>query len=85
MVTGHFHMELTDCAGKGNISELFVHIVDTSSGLISENDSIGFDMVGSAFENLIDGENLSLSRLGLELSSEMVPKFGFGNNLVGGK
>lgn len=47
-------MELADSSVKGDISVLFIHVVDSSSGLISKDDSEGFNVIGSLFENLVD-------------------------------
>ena len=82
MITTHFHMELADGPVKRNVSVLFVHIMDASSGLVSEDNTESLDMVWSAFEDLVDGKDLSLSALSLELPSEVVPKFGFSNYII---
>lgn len=42
-------------------------------------------MVGSALEYFVDGEDLSLSTFGFELSPEVVPELGFGEDLVSGE
>ena len=82
MVAAHFHVELADCAVEGDISVLFVHVVDAGSGLVSEHNSESLNMVGPAFEDLVDGEDLTLGTLSLQLSSEVVPELGFGNHIV---
>ncbi len=82
MVTSHLSVELTDCSVKGNVSVLFVHVVVSSSGLISKDDAEGLDVIGSFFEDFVDSQDLSLSSFGLELATEMVPEFGFGDDFV---
>jgi hypothetical protein len=38
-----FHTDLGDGTIEGNISNLSIHIVDGSSGLVSKNNSVGLD------------------------------------------
>ena len=54
MVTGHFLVQLTDGSVQRDISVLLVHVVDSSSGLIFQNDSESFDVIWSSFENFVD-------------------------------
>jgi hypothetical protein len=82
VVTGHFLVQLTDSSVQGNISVLLIHVVDSSSGLIFQDDSESLDVVGSSFEDFVDWENLTLCAFGLEESSQMVPEFGFGDDVV---
>jgi hypothetical protein len=56
--------------------------VVSGSGLISQDNAEGLNMVGSSLEDLIDLQDLTLSALGLELVAQMVPEFGFGNHFV---
>lgn len=85
VVSGHFCVELADCTVQGHISVFLVHVVVSSSGLIPENDTEGLHVVGLALENLVDGKDLSLGALGLELSSQVVPEFGLCNDVVAGE
>lgn len=85
MVACHFSMKLTDSSIESNITVLLVHVANSGSGLIPEDNTESFDMVGSALKDLIDGEDLSLGALGLELTPEMVPEFRFGYDFVWGK
>ena len=66
MVTGHFLVQLADGSVEVSISVLLVHVVDTSSGLIFQDDSEGFNMVRSFFKDFVYGEYLTLSALGLQ-------------------
>ena len=75
-------MKLTDSTIQGNISVLLVHVVVSGSGLVSEDNAEGFHVIGSTLEDLVDSENLSLSALGLELSSQVVPKLGLSDNFI---
>ena len=85
MVACHFSVELTDGSVERNITVLLVHVGDSGSGLVPEDNAEGLDMVGSALEDLIDGEDLSLGALGLELSPKVVPEFRFGDDFVFGE
>ena len=85
VVSGHFGVELADCTVQGHISVFLVHVVVSSSGLIPEDDTEGLDVVGLALKNLVDGEDLSLGALGLELSSQVVPEFGLCDDVVAGE
>lgn len=82
VVTSHLSVELTNGTVKGNISVLLVHVVVSSSGLISQNNSESFYMVGSSLENFVHWQNLTLCALGLELVAQMVPEFRFSDNFV---
>ena len=85
MITSHIHVKLTDSSVEGDISVFLVHVMDSSSGLISEDDAESFDVVGSFFVDFVDGEDLTLSSLGLELPSKVIPEFRFSNDFVGGE
>jgi hypothetical protein len=56
--------------------------VVSSSGLISQNNSEGFYMVGSSLENFVHWQNLTLCALGLQLVAQMIPEFRFSDNFV---
>lgn len=85
MVSTHFHMELADGTVEGDVSVLLIHVMDACAGLVAENDAIGFNMIGSAVKDLVDGKNLPLSRLSLELSAEVVPELGFSDDIIAGE
>ena len=53
MVTGHILVKLADSTVQRYISVFLVHVGDTSSGLIPENDSVGLYEVWSFLEDLI--------------------------------
>ena len=82
VVTSHLSMELTDGSVKWDISVFLVHVVVSGSWLISQDNAKSFDMIGSSFEDLINWQNLTLCRLGLELVAQMVPEFGFSNDFI---
>ena len=42
-------------------------------------------MIGPPLEDLVDGENLALGSFGLELSTQMVPELGLGDDFVSGE
>ena len=54
MVSSHISVKLTDSTVQGNISVLSVHVVISSSGLISGNDAECFDVIRSSFEDLVN-------------------------------
>lgn len=85
MVACHLSMQLTHSTVKGNIAVLLVHVVVASTGLIAEDDAEGLHMGGSALEDLINSENLSLCALGLELATQVVPELGLSDDLVPGE
>lgn len=39
-------------------------------------------MIGSSFEDLIDGKDLSLSTFGFELTSQVIPEFGLSYDFI---
>ena len=82
VVSGHFHVELADGSVERNISVLLVHVVDACPGLVPEDNTESLDVIGSAFVDFVDGEDLTLSAFGFKLSSEMIPKLGFGDNII---
>eukprot|EP00178_Gracilaria_changii_P021125 TRINITY_DN6286_c0_g1_i1.p1 TRINITY_DN6286_c0_g1~~TRINITY_DN6286_c0_g1_i1.p1 ORF type:complete len:134 (-),score=8.48 TRINITY_DN6286_c0_g1_i1:79-480(-) len=85
VVACHFHVELTDCTIQRNISVFFVHVMNSGSGLIPEDNAESFNVVWPSFKNLINRQYLSLGALCLELSSKMIPEFGFSDNIIGSK
>lgn len=85
MVSSHLGMELTDGTVQGDVTVLLVHVVVASTRLIAEDNAEGLNMGGFALEDLIDGQDLSLGALGLELASQMVPELGLGDHLISGE
>ena len=47
-------MQLTDSSVEVGVSVLLVHVMDSGSGLILQNDAESFNMVWSFFEDLVD-------------------------------
>ena len=82
VVSSHLSVQLAHGSIQRDISVLFVHVVVSSPGLVPEHDSESFDMSWLALKDLIDCKDLSLSTLGLELSAEVIPEFGFGNDFI---
>ena len=82
VVTSHFLMKLTDGSVQGSISVFLVHVMDSGSWLILQDDSECLDMTWSSFIDFIDWKNLSLSALCFKEPSQMVPEFGLGNDVV---
>ena len=54
----------------------------SGSWFISKDNTESFDVIGPPLKDLIDCEDLTLGTLGLELTSKMVPEFGFGGNFI---
>jgi len=83
--TTHIDVKLGDGTVQSDVSEFLVHVVDGSSGLISESDSVGLDGSLVSFEDFADGEDFTLSSLKLVLSSSLEPELGSGDDFVGGE
>ena len=54
MVTSHFLVQLTHGAVQVGVSVLFIHVMNSGSGLIFQDDSEGFNMVWSFFEDFVN-------------------------------
>ncbi len=54
VVTSHFLVQLTHGSVQADVSVLFVHVVDSCPGLILEDDTESFDVIGSSFKDFID-------------------------------
>ena len=52
VVSGHFHVELTDGPVQGDVSELLVNVVGVVSGLVLEGNSVSLHEVRVLFEDL---------------------------------
>ena len=72
--TGHLGVKLGNSTGEGVVSEFFVHVDDTGSGEILEDDTVVLDGVSASLENFTDGNDLSLSSSDLVLSLHLVPE-----------
>lgn len=85
MVSSHLGVQLADSAIEGDVAVLLVHVVVASTRLITEDNAEGLHMGRPALEDLVDGENLALGTLGLELAAQVVPELGLGDDLVSGE
>lgn len=85
VVSGHLGVELADGSVEGHVSVLLVHVVVGGPGLVPQDNAEGLDVVGLPLEDLVDGEDLSLGSLGLELATQVVPELGLGDDLVPGE
>ena len=72
--TSHLGVKLGNSTGEGVVSELFVHVDDTSSGKILEDNTVVLDGVGASLEDFADGNDLTLSSSDLVLSLHLVPE-----------
>ena len=59
--------------------------MDSSSGLILEDDAECFNMAWPSFKDFIYSQDLSLGAFGFEESSQVVPEFGLGDDVVSGE
>lgn len=82
MISAHFHVHLTDGSVESGVSVLLIHVVHVGSGLIFNDDSEGFNVSWLSFEDFVYRENLSLSALGLEKSSQMIPELRLGDDVA---
>lgn len=82
VVSTHNGVQLGNSTIKRCISEFLVHVDIASSRLISEDDAIGFDSIGTSFEDFIDVNNFSLTSLKLSKSSHVTPELGLGRDGV---
>jgi len=52
--SSHFRVKLTDSSVKGSVSELFVHIVESSATLVLQDNAVGSNSSGILFEDFAD-------------------------------
>jgi len=74
MSAGHLHVHLRDGSTKGNISVLLVHVNGTSTGEVTENNTVVSDGTGLLLEDLAGGDDLTLNLTDLVLSLHEVPE-----------
>ena len=79
---GHFSVELGDGSAEGDISIFFVHVDNSGSGSISDNNSVILHRKSLLLEDLLDGEDLTGGSLNL-LCLHEVPESGLGEGGVG--
>ena len=78
----HLSIHLFNRTIECSVPIFLVHVVISSSALISQPNSIVFYLGGILLKNLINCQNLTIALLNfLELPQE-IPKLGFGTNLV---
>lgn len=82
MVTGHFLVQLTNSSVQGGVSVFLVHVVNSSSGLIFKDDAESFNVAWSSFKDFVNCKDLALCAFCFEKSSQVVPKFGFSDDIV---
>jgi hypothetical protein len=61
VVSGHFGEELRHSGVQRNISVFFIHIVHGGSGLVFQNNSVGFNGRSISFINFLNGNDFSSS------------------------
>ena len=82
MSSGHFLVHLGDSSAKGVVSVLLVHVDCTSSGQVTEEDSVVPDASGFLLEDLAGGDDLSLDLSDLVLTLHVIPELGTSNDWV---
>jgi hypothetical protein len=83
--TTHIDVKLRDGTVQSDVSEFLVHVVNSSSRLISESDSVSLNGSLVSFEDFADGEDFTLSSLKLVLSSSLEPELGSSDDFIRGE
>jgi len=81
--TGHFSIKLGDGSVEGHISVLLIHVMDGGSALVLQHDSVSSDGTSVLLEDLVNGDDFTISSLKLILSLHGVPESTLGGNAVG--
>eukprot|EP00357_Protocruzia_adherens_P036130 CAMPEP_0115021094 /NCGR_PEP_ID=MMETSP0216-20121206/30654_1 /TAXON_ID=223996 /ORGANISM="Protocruzia adherens, Strain Boccale" /LENGTH=164 /DNA_ID=CAMNT_0002393329 /DNA_START=306 /DNA_END=800 /DNA_ORIENTATION=- len=79
---GHFHEHSTDGTVQRGVSVFLVHVMNTGSGFISQQNTVGFDMSDVLLEDLVDADDFSGSSLYLVQLADKVPEFGLGKDII---
>ena len=85
MTTGHLHVHLGDSSAEGHVSVLLVHVNGTSTGEVTEDNTVVSDGTNLLLEDLAGGDDLALNLTDLVLSLHEVPELGSGENGVSGE
>jgi hypothetical protein len=85
VATSHLVIQLGDGTSQGNIPELSVHIVSTTSRGVTKPDSVILDNARILLNNFDNIQDLTSSLLHLVKLMKVIPKFGLGDDLVGGE
>ena len=85
MSTGHLVVHLRNGSAESVISVLLVHVDDTGSSQVLQDDSVVLDAVGFALEDLADIDDLTLALPDLVLTLHFIPELGPGNDGVLGE
>lgn len=84
MARSHLSVHLLHSPVQSGITVLLVHIVITSSTLITQPDAIVLDLGWVLLKNLVNGKHLTITLLDLLELSKKVPELGLGSNLIRG-
>ena len=82
MSGGHVLEQLTDSSTERYISELLVHVDNTSLGGVLQHDAIVLHGIGSLLEDFRAADDLTGNSLNLPLRLQVVPKSRFGKSSV---
>jgi hypothetical protein len=85
MTASHLVVELGDGVVQRVGPVLFVHVNDTSAGLVLHHDSVHSDRVGVALEDFAHGHNFALASSHFVLPLHLVPEAGPGKHGVLGE
>lgn len=81
----HVLVHSLDGLGTGKSTELLDHVVGTRSRVVSEPDSEVLNLKRLLLVDDVEGNDLTVSLLGLLQLTKVVPVSGLGDDLVGGK
>lgn len=82
MAASHVVVELVDGANAGDVTELFVHVVDSLARSVAEPDSVVLDD-GGLLLDLVHRQDLSVGCLELVELTHEIPEAGTRNHVVG--
>jgi len=82
MTAGHLHVHLGDGSAKRHVSVLLVHVNGTSTGEVTEDNTVVSDGTGLLLVDLAGGDDLTLNLTDLVLSLHEVPELRSGENGV---
>ncbi len=85
VTSSHFIVQLRDSSGKGNISELTVHIVGTRSGVVTKPDTVVLNDSGVLLNDFNTVQDFTGGLLHLSKLVHVIPELGLCDNSVRGK
>lgn len=80
---GQFSVHLVHSTNQRNISVFFVHVVNATSAVVSDPNTVVFDLSGVFFNDFSDVQNFTVGLLHFVHSGNKVPESRLGNNCIG--